>query len=1070
MACGACNAYSGRCAWSFRHICVASCWLAASLGGGTSLTGDRMRFGILGPVLVNDGAVAVAVPAVRQRVLLAALLVHAGQAVSADALAEVVWDGSPPPAAAGTLRTHVMRLRRVLGPRAGKRLVTRYPGYLVEADEDEVDLLRFSRLCRDGSAAVGAGSWQQASQVLAEALGLWRGRALADVPSQLLQRNEVPRIDQLRLQAQEWRIDADLHLGRHAELVPELQSLAAEHPLRERFHAHLLLALYRSGRQADALAAYRDARQVLVGELGIEPGPELKQLHQQILDADPALADTAPAASAVGEAAPARRAPRQLPAAVAGFTGRAAELEALTKILRSAEVGTRGTVVISAIGGTAGVGKTALAVHWAHQAAEVFPDGQLYVNLRGYDPGRPMSATDALAGFLRSLGVPGQDIPAEEAERAARYRSLLADQQMLIVLDNASSAEQVRPLLPGTPACTVLVTSRDALAGLVARDGAHRLDLDLLPLQDAISLLRELTGARADTSTGAIAALAQLCCRLPLALRVAAELIAARPSVPLGELVGELTDQQRRLDRLDAGGDSRTAIRAVFSWSYRYLDADAARAFRLAGLHPGSDFDPYAVAALTGSELQQARRMLDKLARAHLIQPGGPGRHGMHDLLRAYARELADARDTELERRAALTGLFDHYLHTAATAMDTLYPAERHRRPSIHPPTTASPPVTDPAEARLWLDAELANLVTAAGHATDSGWPGHAIRLALTLFRYLDAGGLYPEAVTIHTCACRAASDTGDRAGEADAHNGLGAVDLRQGRYQQAADHFQQSLALFRQTGDRIGQARALGNLGNARFQQGCYDQATSLHEQALGLYRAAGDRIGETITLGNLGGVEQQQGRYEKAAHHHEQSLALARATGNSNSESYALLNLGIVSSLRGRYPNAISQLHQALILFRETGQRRGEAAALTRIGDVHLRQGRSEQASHHHQQCLALCREIGDRSGEAEALNGLGEVLLLTSQPDDARTRHATALDLASQIGDRYQQARAHNGLGHAHHATGDLDQAWRHWQEALALYVELGVPEADQVRAQLKAAHDDDHSEPLDPPGLP
>jgi tetratricopeptide (TPR) repeat protein len=707
-------------------------------------------------------------------------------------------------------------------------------------------------------------------------------------------------------------------------------------------------------------------------------------------------------------------------------------------------------VVITAIGGTGGVGKTALAVHWAHQVARRFPDGQLYVNLRGYDPDQPMTATDALAGFLRALGLPGQHIPAEEAERAARYRSLLAGKRMLVLLDNASEVEQVRPLLPGSPTCTVVVTSRDALAGLVGRDGATRLDLDLLLLlllllllEDAVGLLRALIGARVDAGPGATAALAAQCCRLPLALRVAAELAVTRPDVSLAGLVGELADLQRRLDLLDAGGDPRTAVRAVFSWSYQHLDADAARTFRLLGLHPGTDYDLYAAVALTSTTLGHARQVLDALTRAHLIQPATPGRYGMHDLLRAYARELADALDGEDQGRSALTRLFDYYLHAAATAMDTLVPAERHRRPRIPPPGTPAPLTSDPAAAQMWLDTERASLVAMAAHTAEHGWPGHATRLAAIVFRYLETGCHYPDAIIIHDQARTAARRVGDRAAEATALNALGLIDL--GRYQQAASRLQQALGLFRQTGDRTGQARALGNLGSNYFYQGRYEQATSLYEQALNIYRETGDRAGETTALGNLGMVEERQGRYEEAARHQQQSLALARETGDSTGESCALVNLGVVSLRQGRYPHAIGQLQRAMVLFRETRARNGEAETLTRIGEVCLRQGRCEQASHHHQQALAVCREIGDRSGEATALNGLGEALLATGQPGDARARHATALGLASQIGEKYEQARAHNGLAHAYHATGDDGQARHHWQEALTLYTALGAPEA-------------------------
>jgi hypothetical protein len=382
-----------------------------------------------------------------------------------------------------------------------------------------------------------------------------------------------------------------------------------------------------------------------------------------------------------------RPVPRQLPSDVPAFTGRAAELADIGRRLTGAADGEEGTTAtIFTVSGTAGVGKTALAVHWAHQAARQFPDGQLFVNLRGYDPGQPMTAADALAGFLHALGVPGQDMPLEESDRAAHYRSLLAGRRMLVVLDNAGDVEQVRPLLPGSPRCAVFVTSRDSLAGLVARDGAQRIDLDLLPQKDAVGLLRTLIGARVDADPEAAAALASRCSRLPLALRVAAELAAARPATSLTDLAGELADQGQRLDVLEADGDPRTAVRAVFSWSYQHLDPAAARMFRLAALHPGPDLDSCAAAALTLSGASQARKLLDQLTRVHLIQPAGPGRYGLHDLLRAYAAEQAAA-DGEEERRAALTRLFDHYLHTAAVAMDTVFPAERHRRPRVAPAT-----------------------------------------------------------------------------------------------------------------------------------------------------------------------------------------------------------------------------------------------------------------------------------------------------------------------------------------------------------------------------------------------
>jgi tetratricopeptide (TPR) repeat protein len=666
-----------------------------------------------------------------------------------------------------------------------------------------------------------------------------------------------------------------------------------------------------------------------------------------------------------------------------------------------------------------------------------------------------LTAADALAGFLRGLGVPGQDIPTEEGERAARYRSMLSAKRMLVVLDNAGSVEQARPLLPGSPGCVVLVTSRDALSGLVARDGARRLALDLLPLPEAVSLLRALIGDRVDADPAAATALAERCARLPLALRVVAELAAARPGVPVARLAGELADQQRRLDLLEAGGDPRTAVRAVFSWSYQHLDAGAARAFRRAGLHPGADFDAYAVAALTGAMVGRAGRLLKALARAQLIQPAGPGRYGMHDLLRAYATEQAHATDSAQERHAALTCLFDYYLHTSAAAMDTLHPADSHGRSRTPPPATPVPPVTDPAAALAWLDAERATLVAVTVHTAAHGWPTHATRLAATLFRYLDSGSHYPEAITIHAHARDAARKAGDRAAEATALNHLAGPHRRQGHHQQAIRQYRQALALFRLTGDRTGQAHALGNLGNVCADQGRYQAAISLHEQALGLYRQIGDQVGEARTLGNLGYIEERQGRYQQASRHHRQALAIARETGNRTTECIALINLGTVALRQGRYRQAAGYLHPALALCRETGYRFFEAEALTRISGICLRQGHLQEATGHLQAALVLYRETGNRSGEADALNSLGEVLLATGQPGHARIQHTTALGLAGHIGDKYQRARAHDGLGRAHHATGDLDQACHHWQQALTLYTGLGAPEAEEVRARLTAA---------------
>jgi DNA-binding SARP family transcriptional activator/tetratricopeptide (TPR) repeat protein len=1002
---------------------------------------DELEFCLLGPLVVRSGGAVVRVRQAKQRVLLAALLLDANRVVRVDALAEALWGSATPPSARNTVRNYVKRLREALGAAGRARITSQPRGYSMQVSPGELDVRRFEVLLEAARGAARNGSWAGAAEQASAALLLWQGEALADIDSDLLRQREVSRLAEMRLYAEEIRVDAAVHLGRQAEVIGELRQHVTANPLRERFHALLMLALYCDGRQAEALAAYQHAYRVLADELAAEPGIELRELHQRILSGEPAFGAPEPASAmaqtlsgnpvarplpgpATDQVSPAPRqlgragaaaVPRQLPAAVGCFTGRDAELAALAGLLDGQPGARPPAMVISAIGGTAGVGKTALAVHWAHQVAARFPDGQLYVNLRGYDPGQPLSAADALAGFLRALGVAAPAVPVAVGERAALFRSLLAGRRVLVVLDNASEVEQVRPLLPGTTSCAALVTSRDSLAGLVAREGARRLDLDLLDPAAAVSLLRALIGARVDADPRAAARLAAECGRLPLALRVAAELAAARPGVPLAGLADDLADQQRRLDLLDAGGDPCSAVRTVFSWSYRHLDADSARAFRLLSLHPGSDFDAYAAAALTGAALPRAGQLIDRLVRAHLIQRAGPGRYGLHDLLRVYARQLAAADDREESQRAALTGLFDHYLQTAATAMDALFPAESGRRPRIFPSTNPALPVTDPAAARAWLDAELANLAATAAHTSAQGWPGHAIHLAVTLFRYLDAGGHVPEAVSIHMHAHRAAAQTGDLAAKAETLTSLGVVDLRQGGFEHAARRFREALTLRREIGDRAGEARALHNLGGADLHQGRYEQAARRFREALALRRELGDRAGEARALGNLGALDLRRGRYRQAA----------------------------------RY------LQLALAVCGELSDRAGEAHALGFLGTLHLRHGRYQDAASHYRQALALCREFGVRSSEAAALNGLGEVLLATGQPGQASAQHAIALDLAGQTGDWFEQARAHSGLAQVHDAVGDADQALRHWEEALRLYTGLGAPEAHQIRAHLDRA---------------
>ena len=628
----------------------------------TEANAATLRVQLLGPVRAWRGDQELEIGGPRRRALLG-MLANARQAVSRSELIDGLWGHDPPASAHNSVHVYISGLRRVLEPRRARRAPSQLltaigPGYRLRLEPGRLDTEVLDEHMAD-ARRLGSSDPAAAAKSLDAALRLWQGASLAGIPGPWAD-IERARLDELRQTATADRLDIMLTLGGHHQALAELAALIRQYPLQERFHGQLMLALYRCGRQADALAAFADARRVLADQLGIDPGPALRRLHQQILTADAAL-DAQPAG---GPGAPGARAervlvPRELPADTDRFAGRSAELAELDRLVAADGV--------CAVTGSAGVGKTALAVHWGHRVRDAFPGGQLYVDLRGYDPGEPVTAGDALAGFLRSLGVADQDIPAGADERAACYRSLLDGRRVLVVLDNAAAVEQVRPLLPGAPSCVVVVTSRDSLPGLVARHGARRLHLDLLPVDDAVSLLRELIGERVDADKATAVALAGQCARLPLALRVAAELAVTRPDMDLAKLVSELADERRRLDLLDAGGDPRTAIRAVFSWSYRRLPADAARAFRLIGLHPGPDMDTLAVSALTGANAQQAADLLRQLARGHLIYPTAPGRYAMHDLLRAYAANMTSAKEgAESDASEALARLLGYYLAVAA--------------------------------------------------------------------------------------------------------------------------------------------------------------------------------------------------------------------------------------------------------------------------------------------------------------------------------------------------------------------------------------------------------------------
>jgi DNA-binding SARP family transcriptional activator/tetratricopeptide (TPR) repeat protein len=984
--------------------------------------------GVLGPLLIRSEGAEVLVPAPKQRVILAALALRAGQVASYDELAEIIWDGAPPAGARVAIRNYVKRLRQIMGPVAGRRIVTRDPGYALEAAPGEVDALRFTARCAAGGEAIRGGDPDGAAQaweVLTEALGLWRGNPLVDVPSNVLITAEVPRLDALRMQAQEWRMDAGLAQGRHAELVGELTQLARDHPWRERFHAQLMLGLYRCGRQAEALEAYQRTRRLLVDELGVEPGRELRDLQAGILAADPRLAEpgswtrgylgpdvpaagspgpgqpgparpaasqpglaavrsvpargttrvpdgTVSASSGPGNSGPASRAraasqdhgqaavvPRQLPAGVAHFAGRTAELAELRAWLDEA-TSAEESVKVLVIGGTAGAGKTALAVHWAHQSAGEFPDGQLYVNLRGFDPsGTPVPPGDALRWFLGAFGVTEEQIPDSIEAQEALYRSVLAGKRVLVILDNARDAPQVRPLLPGSPTCLALVTSRARLPGLAATEGARLVPLDVLTAGEASELLASRLGERAGAEPQAVRQLTEACSRLPLALSIVAARAAARPFLPLADLARELADAAGLLDALDAG-DPVASVRAVFSWSCKQLSEPAVRLFRLLGLHAGPDVSIPAAASLAGLDPAQAAAAVAELADAHLIAEHPPGRYAFHDLLRAYAADLAGTMDSEPGRRRAVHRVLDHYLHTAHSGSLVLNPARDFVPLDPPVPGVTAEPLGSASDARAWFEAERQVLLAAISQAADLGCDRHAWQLPWAVWLFFDREGSWHDQVTIQRTAILAAQRLGDRAAQGNAYRDLGATYGRLGALTEAREYCTEALDLHRAVGDRLGEARAHNEIATLAEQQGRLAEALGHAQLSLTLFHDAGHTPGLAKMLNGVGYLHAQLGDYEQALEYCQQALDMYRSLGHPlnaaatwDSVGYVLLNLG-------RYDEAISCLHTALGLIEGLQPGYYKTTFLVHLGDAYHAAGEPGQARLAWQEALDILEDL--------------------------------------------------------------------------------------------------------------
>jgi tetratricopeptide (TPR) repeat protein/transcriptional regulator with XRE-family HTH domain len=760
--------------------------------------------------------------------------------------------------------------------------------------------------------------------------------------------------------------------------------------------------------------------------------------------------------TAPGQSPPAGRTPvvpRQLPLTVPAFAGRTSELAALSQVLTRPG----GTAVIAAIGGTAGVGKTALALHWARLAAAEFPDGQLYLNLHGFSPAEaPVSPAVAIRVLLEGLDLPPERLPPTEEDQLSLYRSLLVGKRMLIVLDNARDEAQVRPLLPGSPTCRVVVTSRNLLADLTA---AHPLVLDVLIESDAWDLLEQRLGPeRLHADEDATYTIIKASACLPLALSIVAARAALRPERSIRAIAAELT-ASHGLDAFTAG-EPAADIRAVLSWSFRQLDDGTARVFRLAGLHPGPHLDLHAAAALAGITPGQAEQALLGLVESGLMQLTGPGRYGMHDLLRAYAREQAGAHERTERTGAdgpghqALTRLFDYYRAAAAAVMDVWFPTEAHRRPRIGPSAAAGPAISGKADARTWLDRERANLVAVGVHCADHGWPQHATDLASTLFRYLLTGSHLPEAQTLYDHALRAARRSGDLAAEGAALNSLGSIQTMKGYFPDAVGHYRTALTCYRECGDRVGQARVLHNLALTEHHRHDYRPAAGYYREAVAILQRLGERFAVATVLCSLSGTELELGSLDEASEHLEFALQVFRETRDQLREAEALSRLGTLSLRRGQLAQAAAFHQQALAIQRRIDQPVSVAEELQLLGEVTLRQGDYQQAISYLRRALALFRQTGSEHLETTTLRTLAEALHQAGQPAAARTQLIAALRLAAGTGDTYQQARAHHDLAETHHRVSQDKQARHHWQQALTLYARLGAPEADDVRFRLSS----------------
>jgi DNA-binding SARP family transcriptional activator len=927
-----------------------------------------VQFRILGPVQVwSDHARVLSLRRRQERCLLAILLLEVGRVVPAGRLSDLLWDNEPPVHARQALRTCAARIRAVMTQAGaathGVTLVFDQGGYVLKAAADIVDVHRFRDLV---DRADRAAQLAERYQLLSEALDLWRGPALADAATGRIRQRLCADLDELHLRTREDFVATGVARGRHHELLPELARLCAEHPTRQRLVELHMLALYRDGRTADALDLFQQARGRLADDLGVDPDPALQRLYTTILRGEPASATSLPQATVTASQPTAGQVrPAQLPADLPSFTGRVRHLDQLDALLpRHASSGTT-AVVISAIHGTAGVGKSALAVHWAHRVADYFPDGQLYVNLRGFDPGgQAMDAATAVRGFLDALEVPPQRIPTELDEQAALYRSILAGKRMLIVLDNARDTAQVRPLLPGAAGCLALVTSRSQLTSLAAANSAYQISLDLLTYDEARNLLAVRLGTdRVAAEPQSVADIITRCARLPLALTLFAAHATNRPHTSLQMLAEELRDTQQRWQSL-RGDDPATDIRTVFSWSYRTLTPPAARLFRLLGLPPGPDISITAAASLAGEAVAAVRPLLDELTRVNLITEYAPGRYILHDLLRAYAIEQAHAVDPDGERLVATRRILDHYLYSAYQADALFNPHRDYRDPiAVEPagPGVTPEEHTTARQALDWFGRDLPVLLAAIEQSAAIAFHTHAWQLAWSLAIFLDRQGRWNDLMATQQTALDSAQRLADRTGQANAHHLLGRAQMWLGRQHDGDGHLRRAMELYRELASRNSEARAHVDVAVRLLKwEGAPREALKQAQRAVDLYRTTDYQAGVASALPMVGWCHVRLGNHELAVADCQHALDILQDLGDRRGQSWCWKALGFAYHGLGKPDEVITCCQHALDLLRDLGDRYQEADVLTLLGDAHSGVSNPDAAHDAYQQALTILDDL--------------------------------------------------------------------------------------------------------------